>query len=1009
MLWSLESPGEQELPNSIDVAQAAARAIVTALKGLPQPTATPPQASPARPGQLRLAQSTKPLSFEELNDAFVFDGKIPDPSTGDRPPRRTAFETAGSRQQRWDEKQRAEGSTPLTRTGGRRRGGKRDGVGMNHRRPGRGGRQPRVSAHNETTATAELLAEIGPPIEEKPIRGSKLWWWRHEGGGRGISFARLSGQEIHEGETVIGQVHANRRLFKQLGLNPLYTVVTLNNPASRPYHERPDFLFFEERLAAGEIDWIAARDLDRLLRNELAQALLFDTLRRTKTGLYLARFGRKMDWSRDKLLLQTLGNMGEHERDMTRERTSSSIISRYIAEGRGRPGSARFGFYRDSVTKDLAVDPEQWPLVKLLHYRYCELGGVRGGLRRVREELIDAGCEFSLSYLATMLRDPIYVTGEYVTRLGDKLVTCKPVALEDPIPAGVFQRNQEHLAQNRGPHKVTPPGFFCLNSIPLVHAACAGETVEYESNEGIRTTQPKLRARIYTERPERRYTFTHSPRAPQACKGYSINADVLERTVISELLKLARSRELKAEWARAIPIETAETSPILTKEERKTLVAQIRQLEAKKASLEDELVQRVLDDKPVGNADHSRLVGPIEERIAQLERRLQIADSMPRRDFKTSTDPSVKALLEAGEIDEDEEDDLLVALEEVLTLERPGIDDDEALRRRTAVVQAALSAVVVHDIDDGIAIELQGPLVPEDAELVRPIGPLESAREVLVTYIEQKGSREESQEFPSSGTQAQTVEHPWSCSTVCASEAGDDPAALTSTIASDILLPHEEVVEVYFSEDRPETPSSRAEWPLHPHKRRRAPRRPEHHSYRSLGLVPTVDTDEPSTAEPTNRSSLGFCPAWRSPRIHLRMRCRRGITPKECLESVRSAARSLDDPGELTARVYDETAVMSGLPCSSALVRRAKQLGLARGWPELRELAYADQADLADPNDGAPLSELAALINRPKSTLLNAAQKGTLRTYRRFGRFHSTAADVDEYFSNRKIGRPRGG
>lgn len=1030
ILWSVE----EESSRQHDRSHGAARALVAALKSTPQPTTDPVTAVAARPAQLRLTQSPCPLSFEELDETFIFDGEIPEPSTIGRPRRRTAFRAAsngrattasrGSPVSENGEDRRApvlptagEPEGDPTRKGkeaSSNRGGKREGTGVNHRRPGRGGRQPRVTAHNETTATAELLSEIGPPQEEPPVKGTKLWWWRHEGG-RGISFARLSGQEIHEGETVMSQVHANRRMFRELGLEPLYTVVTLNNTAARPYAERPDFHFLEERLAAGEIDWIAARDLDRLLRNDLAQAILFDLLRRTKTGLYLARFGRKMDWSRDKLLLQTLGNIGEHERDMTRERTAGSIISRYVAEGRGRPGSARFGFYRDPMTKELVVDPEQWPLVKLLHYRYDELGGTRGGLRRVRDELKEAGCEFTISYLSTMLKDPIYVTGEFVTRLGDRLVTCKPVPLTDPIPADVFERNQEHLAQNRGPHQITPPGYFCLNAIPVIHAACADETVDYQNAERVNTTQPRLRGRIYRDRPNSPPTYTHAPRPPEGCKGYSIDADALERAVLEQLLRLASSRELQQEWASAVPIKTVEDSPILTDEERAALQGQIRQLEAKKRSLEDELVQRILDDKPATNADHARLVGPVEEKIAQLKRRLEIAETMAKRKFRAETDPAVKALLEAGAINEEEEDDLLAALREILTLERPAIDDDDLLRRRAAVVQAALSAVIIHDLDDGIALELQGPLVPDDAELVRPIGPIESARELLEAHVAEKRNSEDSDRGTNGTAGAaddeQTVEQDQVCSTVCAK--ADSPTALDLLAARDVL-PHDEVEDLYFSNDRPLTPESWEDRPLHPHRRGRNPQRMKRHQYarpagasRPRGLTPRLTAGSAAGSRLSGRPA-GVAPAWCSPPLSLQLTTRRALSAEKCLRPIIEVAKSLDDPGSLTITAYDDIAENSpDLPRSSVLVRRANHLGLARGWPELRDLAYADEPGLRDSHGGSPLPELARELDRPVSTLRNASEKGRLRTYHRFGRIYSTRAWVEDYFRTRKIGRPR--
>lgn len=47
---------------------------------------------------------------------------------------------------------------------------------------------------------------------------------------------------------------------------------------------------------------------------------------------------------------------------------------------------------------------------------------------------------------------------------------------------------------------------------------------------------------------------------------------------------------------------------------------------------------------------------------------------------------------------------------------------DDLLRRRAAFVAAVLSRVIVHDVDGGFAVELEGPLVPPDAP-VDPVNP----------------------------------------------------------------------------------------------------------------------------------------------------------------------------------------------------------------------------------------------------------------------------------------------
>lgn len=63
---------------------------------------------------------------------------------------------------------------------------------------------------------------------------------------------------------------------------------------------------------------------------------------------------------------------------------------------------------------------------------------------------------------------------------------------------------------------------------------------------------------------------------------------------------------------------------------------------------------------------------------------------------------------------------LLDAMSELFRPDAPRTDD--LLRRRAAFVAAVLSRVIVHDVDGGFAVELEGPLVPPDAP-VDPVNP----------------------------------------------------------------------------------------------------------------------------------------------------------------------------------------------------------------------------------------------------------------------------------------------
>ena|GEM_PF-3627967 len=778
----------------------------------------------------------------------------------------------------------------------------------------------------------------------------------------------------------MGQVHAIRRLAKQCKLRPLYTVASLYNSAGREYHDRPDLLFLEDSIRQGDVEWVAIRDLDRLIRHDETRAHLYNILRRTRTALYIASYGRAVDLEREKFSLQVLGAATEHELDMIRSRTQSAVLRRYVGQGKGRTGAPRFGFYRDPQSGLWVKDPEQYPVRRWIHMRFHELGP-EASLERLAKELVETWgpeWEFSPSYLSRILRDPIDVTGERTTRVGRLRVTTIPVELgDDAVPADVFQANNERLDQHRGPNSRLPIGFYCLNGIPVIHAACADQEVR-ESGSG-RMVQPRLRGRSYGDQ-EFVPRYKHLPGVPPGCHRYAIDADVIEPAVIREVLRLAGSRTLQEEWRRAPRVEVAPDRPLINREGRQRIEANIRILETRKEALERELVQRTLDGEDVTIEDAKLLIGPIQREIQRLQRRLAVATELPPRPEAAGLvrDPILRSLAHASETKAEDEAELLAVLKQLLTEQRP--DDPEHLRRRAAVLEASLSAIIVHDVEGGIALELQGPLVPPGAQLVRPIGPLESARTILEAHLRQGENHVGADDAGGANSTSAASDIPL---TAASHSQGNDIFDWLTPPPAEQVLDYQEVEALFFS--------------------------PEQRIFSSERKRVTM---ERLRIERRAAIAAGWEPAWVSPPIEVRAmtraRRRDAIGLEPCLDALRRVAGELGEGEPLTIPTYIARSTgRKDLPSHPVLQRWCRRLGLS--WPELTNLAlHGSAAGIVDndPDAERPLSTVARDFGKDRLVLAKAAREGRLRARKLRDRWYARPEAIRDYLKRRGRGTP---
>jgi DNA invertase Pin-like site-specific DNA recombinase len=539
-------------------------------------------------------------------------------------------------------------------------------------RPAGGGRTPPPAAFTATSATAELLDELGEPYLEIADR-VQLLIWQQEADGDGILAARLSGRELQGGETAMGQVHPQREMASRLGLRPRLIVVSVNNSGRRRYEERPDFRIIEEAIDIGWCRWVSWRGPDRIARDVLPAEIFYDVLKQRAAVLYLSDRGGLVDWQLDRVYLRTLGLVSAEEAIAIKERTQTAIRTRYPEQRRGWPGNKRFGFRRNWATKFLEVHPEQWEFVKRIHFRYAELEQRRGsGLRGLQAELLACGCELSVEQIRKILRDPIYITGEFTARVDGVAVAQRPIPLDDPIPEPVFQRNQELLALRSARESTTPVGWFCLNGVPVRHRRCA-----HLRND--RNLQTFLKGRILSSSVE---AYRHSPWVPSSCRGYVLDRAVLEPPIMAALRSLCVSSALASAWdARQLAHARGFTPQLLDAQLKRFLRSRIRNRELQKAQLTRGFLERLDDGERVNEHAYWQLVGAVDAEIVQLRQRLARAVAEP-----AVGDPVC-------------EHALAESLASVLSDEVP--DDDGRRLQRAALVQALVAEIELTDADDG--------------------------------------------------------------------------------------------------------------------------------------------------------------------------------------------------------------------------------------------------------------------------------------------------------------------
>ncbi|MEJ7786056.1 MAG: recombinase family protein [Solirubrobacteraceae bacterium] len=542
------------------------------------------------------------------------------------------------------------------------------------------GRRNTIRSGLLTEETRELFKRLGE-TEQRVIDGSVMLRW-DLGEGDGMIVARMSSDESRSGETIGGQIDAAMKYCDASGNRPRIVLAVLNLSGRTHFDGRHDFGEVFEARRRGEASWVVYRGIDRIARSLTWTTLFVHHLREFEMGLHVAQLHSAIDLDNPFALSQiwALAQAAEIAWASTTLSMQTALSRQLRDAGKGWSNTGGFGFTRDD-RGFVTVDPREWGVVLLVHEMYDSCGSIPA----LRQELENDGIRLSQGVVHKILRDERFLTGRIPTKEGDGQ-RWDTVHLENPVPQHLWDHNQMLLSDRTGKKTKTPMGRLVLRGIPVYHARCMNHENPAQSDY------------VLTSRFEQKSKFIvrHAPTTPECCPGYRIDADVLERAVMRGLREaLAQDDTLH----RAIALGRTGKEPladrgVFTTQERAGLELEAGRLE----TYRDGLWQRHLDAVREGRTpDRSFLEAELEHVDADLaatNRQLAIDEQLRGR-------PRTPQPLPASIVD-------------MLTDEPP--DDPEIRLRRKAIVHELVSSVIVHDTDDGLSIELIGPLVPPDSD-----------------------------------------------------------------------------------------------------------------------------------------------------------------------------------------------------------------------------------------------------------------------------------------------------
>lgn len=711
------------------LALRTARDVIELVSGHMQPRLDSPVAlgSPTAAGQ-PVAQSGSPLGFVEAPDRIAGAEWTGDPHELIR-----LVTDAGRLVSR---NRRLDGVRPLKLRPVANNNGNGPTSRRIHVRPGEGGKKPRKK--NPDLDPFAGLERYGQVTRWSIAGGAWLAVIEVDPLGNTVIGARLSDEDRNENflQQVLPNMGLAARFPEELRVRyillaedmPGWRHVRIDEdiPPAEDTLERDDILLLQKWAREGWLEHVVWRDPRRLARDIVPAELIGRFLEQSRIGLWFADTGRRIDLTREKLLLRTQNMVAAEDWEHTTRKLQLAKITHGPLADKGWKNPP-FGFVVDEYGFP-KQDPVQWQWVLRMFEIADSLASEdisSFSSRKVAIQLAEEGCTFSQSYLGKLLHKLVYATGEWSVMVRGVEVAQKPIELIDPVPLDRFLRVQDALALRRGhKHTVTRLGDFLFNYVETVHGRCADLV-----GAGPR---PMIRGDRHHRTGALRYR--HRGKVPEGCVGtgqgrngaHVWSRDLIEPPVVEAIRELATHPQVLKAAADAARHQIASSSPRLAPEQRTELERQRAQLLREQDLAADEWVER--SPERGGSPDLSgfqMIFDSYERKITAISRRLD-ADAKAAASTLAVDPRSVSP-------------DRVTAFLEIMSLEVP---EDAFLRHlRARLFQRIVHRVVIADEGDEIVITLEGHLVPESAD-IEAANPVLASADLLDGYVRHKAGEQ---------------------------------------------------------------------------------------------------------------------------------------------------------------------------------------------------------------------------------------------------------------------------
>ena len=557
---------------------------------------------------------------------------------------------------------------------------------VKHAKPTRS--RNRIDTSFLSEATRELFERLGEG-ERSTIDGTVILRW-NRGEGDGIVVARMSSEETHDGETIGGQIAAMMEYCEARGMAPRIIVAVLNMSGQKHFESRHDFGEVFEAHFQGHASWVVYRDVHRVARAMEWLSLFVYYLRERDMNLHIVGLSTEFTLhDRTQLVSFWIHAIyAELDWETTTKRLQTTSARQLLDAGKGWSNSGPYGFKRDARGY-VVVDDEVWPNIHLVHL----LCGQTRSYEDLREVLAtEHRVVLSQGLISRILNDRVYLTGEFSTkdsRTGG--MRTDVIQIKHRIPEDLWQHNHRVIAARRGKQVHAKPGEFVLREIPVYHARCSDHEGEDAGRLMVRLGKRQQPLLVH------KATYLGDDgklHVPPTCAGYRLPVATVEAAVMAALRELVSDdAPLRRAMARAqLRVDAQPDGTLLTDAQRRQMTRAIGRLQRHHDAIWQEHVAQISKGEPTRSRDVLELeIGTIEDEIHALENTLAVDQRLRERPVPKSAPPE---------------------LLELLTDEAP--DDDDRRLRRLEVVKRLVSRVVIEDRDDGIAIDVHGPLVPSD-------------------------------------------------------------------------------------------------------------------------------------------------------------------------------------------------------------------------------------------------------------------------------------------------------